>query len=101
MKCILTRILLVTCLLAAIPFGTVVAEENCDAGTLWEPYTQVCAEVRDVREEFLPGSTEQTVGIEPVEIVPGGLAVGTVYSPNQLVDLESGRLHTRMFVLPD
>jgi hypothetical protein len=101
MKSTLTRTLLVSCLLTAIPFEIAVAQENCDDGSVWEPYTEVCAEVRDVRDEFLPGSTEQASAGEISELVPGGLAVGTTYRPNELVALESGRLHTRMFVHPD
>ena len=30
------------------------AQSSCPENTLWEPYTQICAPVRDVRSEFLP-----------------------------------------------
>ena len=33
--------------------------------------------------------------------VPGTMSAGIAYAPEQLVALESGRLHTRMFVYPD
>jgi hypothetical protein len=33
--------------------------------------------------------------------VPGTMTAGTAYAPEQLVALESGRLHARMFVYPD
>ena len=29
------------------------AQEPCPAGTLWEPYSEICAEVRDIQGEFL------------------------------------------------
>jgi len=78
-----------------------VAQQDCPDGTLWEPYTEVCADVRDARDEFPTDSQPQAglAGIE--ELVPGRIAVGTAYSSNQLVALDSGRLHTRMFVYPD
>lgn len=85
------------------------AQDDCLEGTLWEPYTEVCAEVRDLRNEFMPPTTqllgaqqstrfkEESEGLP----VPGGLAVGIIYGENQLVALNSGRLHTKMFVQPD
>ena len=30
------------------------AQTLCPEATLWEPYTEVCAPVRDVRTDFLP-----------------------------------------------
>ena len=84
----------------------------CPAGTLWEPYTEVCAEVRDLRHLFLlqltiPAGGEAvskgrtTSGGEIDWPVPGSMAAGTTYDPNQLRALESGRLYTKMFVHPD
>ena len=95
-------------------------QDECPDGTLWEPYTLVCAAVRDVRNQFLPQMAESTSGQPPSKIelvrdrivttsqlrnevsdleVPGGLAVGTTY--RELVAINSGRLHTKMFVHPE
>jgi hypothetical protein len=85
------------------------AQDACPEGTLWEPYTEVCAEVRDLRDEFMPPTT-QSLGAQQSSRfeeeskglpVPGGLAVGITYGADQLVALNSGRLHTKMFVHPD
>ncbi len=77
------------------------AQSDCPGGELWEPYTQVCAEVRDLRSAF-PLSKVTVAGKPDTDLpVPGSMAVGTAYSPNQLVALESGRLHTKMFVYPN
>ena len=77
-----------------------IAQQECPADTLWEPYSESCAEIRDTRSEFLPADAQRT-GLQGIEkLVPGRIAVGTAYSPNQLVALNSGRLHTRMFVYP-
>jgi len=62
----------------------------------------VCAEVRDLREQFLPTTPEPAGSLPPMREdlpVPGGLSVGTIYT--QLPALKSGRLHTKMFVHPD
>ncbi len=83
----------------------------CPEGTLWEPYTEVCAEVRDLRALFLlqlttPAGSEavskgRTISGDEIDWpVPGSMAAGTTYDPNQLRALESGRLYTRMFVHP-
>jgi hypothetical protein len=86
-------------LLLMLP-GSILAQQSCPTGTLWEPYTEVCAEVRDVRNEFLPADV-LPAGLEGIEkLVPGKIAVGTYYHWDQLVALKSGRLHTRMFVYP-
>ncbi len=76
------------------------AQEPCPAGTLWEPYSEICAEVRDIQGEFLatPVSSATERGVAPV---PGSMSAGTAYAEDQLVALHSGRLHTRMFVYPD
>jgi hypothetical protein len=83
------------------------SQDECPEGTLWEPYAAICAEVRDVRDQFMPPLAES---IGPQDLlqsdvddlpVPGGLAVGTTYRPEQLVALNAGRLHTKMFVHPD
>lgn len=78
------------------------ADDACADGTLWEPYTMVCAEVRDVRDQFLSADPETADSLPLLSEdlpVPGGLSVGTVYE--QLQALTSGRLHTKMFVYPD
>jgi len=84
-------------------------QDECPTGTLWEPYTAVCAEVRDLRDEFMPPSAQSSSPQQTSSFaaeseglpVPGGLAVGIIYGANQLVALNSGRLHTKMFVHPD
>ena len=76
------------------------AQTTCPEGTLWEPYTETCAPVRDVRTDFLP-PVQKTTAIHSNAPVPGTRTAGTAYAPEQLVALESGRLHTRMFVYPD
>ena len=77
------------------------AQDDCLEGTLWEPYSEVCADVRDVREQFMPSQAHQALGqSELADLpVPGGMAAGTIYL--ELPALESGRLHTKMFVQPD
>ena len=79
------------------------SQDDCLEGTLWEPYTEVCAEIRDVREQFMLSQASEALGqSELADLpVPGGMAVGTTYRPDQLVALDSGRLHTKMFVHPD
>ena len=76
------------------------AQEPCPVGTLWEPYAEICAEVRDIQGEFLavPVSSAAERGVAPV---PGSMSAGTAYAEDQLVALQNGRLHTRMFVYPD
>ena len=79
------------------------AQDDCLEGTLWEPYSKVCADVRDVREQFMLSEASEALGqSELADLpVPGAIAVGTTYRPDQLVALDSGRLHTKMFVHPD
>ena len=76
------------------------AQVVCPAGTLWEPYSEVCADIRDVQGEFLP-ELQKLSAVHSDAPVPGTMTTGTEYAPGQLVALESGRLHTRMFVYPD
>jgi len=76
------------------------AQTSCPQGTLWEPYSESCADVRDVRDQFLPALAKTTTAISDAP-VPGTMSAGTAYASGQLVALESGRLHTRMFVHPD
>jgi len=96
--------------LALSPFRLVAqTQDQCLAGTLWEPYEEVCANVRDLRHEFMPPTTQSVSAQQSPRTeeeadglpVPGGLAVGITYAANQLVALNSGRLHTKMFVHPD
>ena len=50
------RVFLSALLLTAAQLSPGVAaqtQDECLEGTLWEPYTEVCAEVRDVREQFM------------------------------------------------
>ena len=76
------------------------AHAACPPGTLWEPYTEVCADVRDVRAEFLP-AMQFSISAHDDAPIPGSMSAGIAYAPDQLVALSSGRLHTRMFVYPD
>jgi hypothetical protein len=76
------------------------AQTACPDGTLWEPYTEVCAPIRDVQADFLP-PVQKSTAVHSNAPVPGTMSAGTAYAPEQLVALESGRLHTRMFVYPD
>jgi len=76
------------------------AQAACPVGTLWEPYSESCAAVRDVQDEYLPALQVSTAAHSGAP-VPGGMASGTAYATGQLVALDSGRLHTKMFVYPD
>jgi len=76
------------------------AQVACPAGMLWEPYSGVCADVRDIQGEFL-SAPQISADFHSDAPVPGTMTAGTAYAPDQLVALESGRLHTRMFVYPD
>ena len=76
------------------------AQTTCPDGTLWEPYTEVCAPVRDVQADFLP-LIQKSSTFHSEAPVPGTMSAGIAYAPEQLIALESGRLHTRMFVYPD
>jgi hypothetical protein len=87
------------CALLAL-LAAIQAQAACPAGTLWEPYSEVCADVRDVQGEFLP-ALKTITAIHSGAPVPGSMSAGTAYAPDQLVALASGRLHTRMFVYPD
>lgn len=81
----------------------------CPSGTLWEPYTEVCGEVRDLRHLFLPQATipagrevlpedRAKTGGEIDWPVPGSMNAGTTYDPIHLRALKSGRLYTKIFV---
>lgn len=69
------------------------AQDDCLEGTLWEPYTEVCAEVRDLRNEFMPPTTQSLGAQQSTRFkeeseglpVPGGLAVGIIYGADQLL----------------
>lgn len=80
--------------------GAAESQAVCPPDTLWEPYSEVCAQVRDVRGEFLP-ALQETDAVHIDAPVPGSMSAGISYAPQQLISLESGRLHTRMFVYPD
>ena len=76
------------------------AQADCPTGTLWEPYTEVCAAVRDARGDFLEALLVPSAVLDDAPI-PGSMSAGIAYAQDQLVSLQSGRLHTRMFVYPD
>ena len=77
------------------------AQPACPDETLWEPYSEVCAPVRDVQSEFLPLIAKSTAVHNDAPVPAGGMAAGIEYPSGQLVAMDSGRLHTRMFVYPD
>ena len=77
------------------------AQTVCPEATLWEPYSSICAPVRDVQPDFLPQSQKLTAAHSDAPVPAGGMAAGTAYAPEHLVARDSGRLHTRMFVYPD
>ncbi len=76
------------------------AHAACPQGTLWEPYSEVCAAVRDIRGQFLP-TPDGASSVHEDAPVPGSMSAGTAYASGQLVAMDSGRLHTRMFVYPE
>ena len=79
------------------------AEPDCPSGTLLEPYTNVCARINDVREEFIPTLTTAAVRAAAAEEFPdpGTISIGVRYLPGYFPAASSARLHTRMFVYPD
>ena len=83
-----------------VPADASRAQTPCPENTLWEPYTEVCAVVRDARSDYLPLIAKSTSVISDAP-VPGTMTAGTAYAADQLVSMESGRLHTRMFVYPE
>ena len=73
------------------------AQEPCEAGTLFEPYSQVCAAINDRRDWWL---TPSEAGVdEPPEA--GAINVGMTYLDGLLTVNTSGRFHTKMFVYPE
>jgi len=96
----MNRYLQVPCCALLALLAAIQAQAACPAGTLWEPYSEVCADVRDVQGEFLP-ALKTTTAIHSGAPVPGSMSAGTAYAPDQLIAVDSGRLHTRMFVYPD
>jgi len=76
------------------------AQTACPAGRLWEPYSEVCADVRDIRGQ-LRAAFRKSPAVHSNAPVPGSMSAGTAYAPGQLTAMQSGRLHTRMFVYPD
>ena len=76
------------------------AQAACPAGRIWEPYSEVCAVVRDIRGEY-QSSLQISLAVHSNAPVPGTMTTGTAYAPDQLLANDSGRLHTRMFVYPD
>jgi len=83
-----------------VSLAAIQVQAACPAGTLWEPYAEVCADVRDIRGEFLAANQDPIAMLDGAP-VPGSMSAGTAYAEGQLVSLQSGRLHTRMFVYPD
>jgi hypothetical protein len=100
-------------------------EPECPEGTLIEPYQNICAAIRDVRNEFIPslgplaepsvsavtrefqGPEKEAPGVtdptfldeEPPE--PGTIAAGVRYVTGSHSVINSAHLHTKMFVYPE
>lgn len=114
------RKILLPCLLVCAPWVEGRAQEpDCPAGTLLEPYRNVCADINDVRDEFIT-PVEETASLladqdaadrdlggapgapptddEPPE--PGTIAIGVRFPRGYFGSTGSARLHTRMFVYP-
>ena len=77
------------------------AQTACPEDTLWEPYTEVCATGQGRPNRLSATESRSPAAVHSDAPVPGTMSAGTAYAPEQLVALESGRLHTRMFVYPD
>ena len=105
-------------------------QEPCQEGTLFEPYSQVCAPINDRRDWWLSPS-QATAKIDQAGVTlpnldglrglrevkprgptkqkstsddppePGALTAGTTYLDGELSANDSGRLHTKMYVQPD
>ncbi|MDH3547923.1 MAG: DUF5011 domain-containing protein [Gammaproteobacteria bacterium] len=75
------------------------AQATCPAGTLWEPFAGVCADVNDIRDQFVT-ALQKSTAVHSSAPVPGSMSAGTAYAPGQLTSMQSSRLHTRMFVYP-
>jgi len=86
-------------------------QQECPDGSLWEPYSQVCAAINDRRDWWLtPSASAAKVAewdlqqpkrgtYEPPE--PGALNAGTTYLNGVLAVTTSSWLHTKMFVHPE
>ena len=88
---------------AAIAACVAAEEATCPAGTLLEPYENVCATINDVRDEFIPPVQVTALSREADEDFPepGTISIGVRYGAGYFSIAESARLHTRMFVYPD
>jgi hypothetical protein len=113
-----------TVLLGLVAYGHLYAQEPCGPGTLFEPYSGVCAEIRDDRDRFLPevetlgptlfkevvpnldrirqdAGTTDIASISPGEPPePGTIVAGITYLDGAFNISSTSRLHTRMFVYP-
>jgi hypothetical protein len=123
------RIVCLTVVLSVAPLSAA-AQEPCPEGTLFEPYSRVCASVNDRRDWWLtpsqatlklagpmlelpnldefrpvagPGSQgpRQQKPLDESPPEPGAINAGTTYRSGVLTVNTSGRLHTKMFVHPE
>lgn len=114
----MTRRTIILVPLVALLAANANGQEPCSEGQLFEPYTGVCAEVRDMRNVFLPPEPEP----EPAEKhtipnldelraaspapaddapVPGTIVAGITYVGDAYSTTRTARLHTKMFVYPN
>lgn len=99
-------ILAAICFVCLFPVDSVViGQVICSKGTLLEPYSDVCAPIKDRREWWLtptePVSADQAVMAAGGPPDAGTINAGTTYLNGTLRAAQSARLHTRMFVHPD
>lgn len=103
-------------LFSVVIVSPVLAQSECEPGTLFNPDTGVCAPVHDVREQYLAEqarvevpnlmelrserseSRAEEAGAMPP---PGGIGAGTGYRGGALQALRQGELYTKMFVQPN
>ena len=83
-------------------------KKQCKQGTLFEPYTKICAPVNDISHLYKPKSStghdklDSNVNFASVFLPePGGIGAGTYYSHGTHQALEHAVFHTKMFVQVD
>jgi hypothetical protein len=99
-------LLAAVCFVCSLSTGSVaVGQGNCTEGTLFEPYSGVCAPINDRREWWLtptdPVSADEAIMATGGPPDAGTINAGTTYLNGALPVTQSGRLHTKMFVHPD
>ena len=115
---------LLTVVFVALCGIQVSAQESCDPGSLFEPYSQRCADINDARDQFIPPGVltapAKTFGVPNLDEfrnagnenadfgelsadppVPGTIVAGAAYVAGAHSTSTNARLHTKMFVYPD